>query len=124
MADLIPTTDEAAKDKDIADAAAGKRSIVHHLGPDYFEKDGLLPFFDYRPLGLKELTDGKVGSQVIRAKPGQHADAPRHTHTLEFQLWRAQAGRRLDRLSAAGNSEDFEVLEITMPTDFETTEVK
>jgi hypothetical protein len=36
----------------------------------------------------------------------------------------AQAGRPLDRLSDAGNSEDFEVLEITMPADFETTEVK
>ncbi|HEY2610982.1 MAG TPA: cupin domain-containing protein [Reyranella sp.] len=146
MADLFPTTDEAAKDKDIADAAAGKRSIVNHLGPDSFEKDGLRPFFDYRPLGLKELTDGKVGAQVIRAKPGQHADAPRHTHALEFQFIYVLKGWAIfdyegygeHRLVAGStvyqppgishkeidHSEDFEVLEITLPADFETKEVK
>src|SRR5260370_2894110 len=86
MADLFPTTDEAEKDPYIADAAAGKRSIVDHLGPDSFEKNGLRPFFEYRPLGLKERTGGKVGAHVIRARPGPHADAPRHTHTLEFQF--------------------------------------
>src|SRR5260370_7295795 len=67
-------------------ATGTKLSIVNHLGPDSFEKDGLRPFFEYRPLGLKELTGGKVGAHVIRAKPGKHADAPRHTHTLDFQF--------------------------------------
>jgi len=66
-------------------ATSTKLSIVNHLGPDSFEKDGLRPFFEYRPLGLKELTGGKVGAHVIRAKPGKHADAPRHTHTLDFR---------------------------------------
>ena len=67
-------------------ASSDRLSIVNHLGPDSFEADGLRPFFEYRPLGLKELTGGKVGAHVIRAKPGKHADAPRHTHTLEFQF--------------------------------------
>ena len=43
-------------------APAATASIVNHLGPDSFEKDGLRPFFEYRPLGLKELTGGKVGA--------------------------------------------------------------
>jgi quercetin dioxygenase-like cupin family protein len=146
MPDLFPTTDEAEKNQNIADAAAGKRSIVNHLGPDSFEKDGLRPFFEYRPLGLKELTGGKVGAHVARAKPGQHADAPRHTHTLEFQFVYVLKGWAIFDYEGYGehklvagstvyqppgiahkeidHSEDFEVLEITMPADFATNEAK
>jgi|HubBroStandDraft_3_1064219.scaffolds.fasta_scaffold25924_4 quercetin dioxygenase-like cupin family protein len=146
MPDLFPTTNEAEKDQNIADAAAGKRSIVNHLGSESFEKDGLRPSFEYRPLGLKELTGGKVGAHVIRAKPGQHADAPRHTHTLEFQFVYVLKGWAIFDYEGYGehklvagsavyqppgirhkeidHSEDFEVLEITMPADFATTEVK
>jgi quercetin dioxygenase-like cupin family protein len=146
MPDLFPTTDEAEKDQNIADAAGGKRSIVNHLGPDSFEQDGLRPSFEYRPLGLKKLTGGKVGAHVIRAKPGQHADAPRHTHTLEFQFVYVLKGWAIFDYEGYGehklvagstvyqppgirhkeidHSDDFEVLEITMPADFETTEVK
>jgi quercetin dioxygenase-like cupin family protein len=146
MPDLFPTTDEAEKDQNIADAAAGETGIVNHLGPDSFEKDGLRPFFEYRPLGLKELTGGKIGAHVIRAKPGQHADAPRHTHALEFQFVYVLKGWAIFDYEGYGehklvagstvyqppgikhkeidHSEDFEVLEITMPADFETKEVK
>jgi len=114
--------------------------------PTLFEKDGLRPFFDYRPLGLKELTDGKVGAQVIRAKPGQHADAPRHSHALEFQFIYVLRGWAIFDYEGYGehklvagsavyqppgishkeidHSEDFEALEITLPADFETKEVK
>lgn len=145
MPDLFPTTDEAHKDQDIADAAAGKTSIVNHLGPDSFEKDGLRPFFEYRPLGLKEITGGKVGALVARAKPGKHPDAPRHTHTLDFQFiyvlkgwavfeyegygeYRLEVGSTVYqppgiKHKEIAHSDDFEVLEITMPADFETKEV-
>ena len=136
MPDLFPTTEEAAQDP------AGKPGIVNHLGPDSFETDGLRPFFEYRPLGLKELTGGKVGAHVIRAKPGKHADAPRHTHALTFQFvyvlkgwaifeYEGYGEHRLEvgstvyqppgiRHKEIAHSEDFEVLEITMPADFET----
>ena len=146
MPDLFPTTDEAEKDQALADAAAGKTSIVNHLGPNSFDKDGLRPFFEYRPLGLKELTGGKVGAHVIRARPGQHADAPHHTHTLAFQFIYVLKGWAIFDYEGYGehklvagstvyqppgirhkeidHSEDFEVLEITMPADFETKELK
>ena len=141
-----PTSDEAEKDQNIADAAAGKQSIVNHVGPDSFDKDGLRPFFEYRSLGLAELTGGKVGAQVLRAKPGQHADAPRHSHTLEFQFIYVLKGWAIFDYEGYGehklvagstvyqppgishkeidHSEDFEVLEITMPADFGTKEDK
>ena len=80
MPDLFPTTEEAAQDQ------ARGIGIVNHIGPDSFKPDGLRPFFEYRKLGIEELTHGKVGAHVIRAKPGLHADAPRHTHTLDFQF--------------------------------------
>ena len=146
MADLFPTTGEAEKDQDIADAAAGKRSIVNHLSPGSFEQDGRRPFLDCRPLGLKELTGGKVGAQVIRARAGRPADAPGHAHKLEFQFIYVLKGWAIfdyegygEHKLVAGSavyqppgirhkeidrSEDFEVLEITMPADFETTEIK
>src|SRR5881394_155625 len=75
MPDLFPTTQEAEADK------AKEIGIVNHLEPD-----GLRPFFEYRKLGLEELTAGKVGAHVVRARPGYHADAPTHTHALDFQF--------------------------------------
>jgi quercetin dioxygenase-like cupin family protein len=142
MPDLFPTTDEAEKEQNVADAAAGKRGIVNHLGPDSFEKDGLRPVFECRPLGLKELTGGKVGARVIRATPGQHADAPHHAHMLDFQFIYVLKGWAIFDYEGYGEqklvvgstvyqppgirhkqiaqSDDFEVLEITMPADFET----
>jgi quercetin dioxygenase-like cupin family protein len=142
MPDLFPTTEEIKEDQAIAEAAAGGMSIVNHLGADSFEKNGLRPFFEYRPLGLKELTGGKVGAHVIRAKSGKHADAPRHTHTLDFQFVYVLKGWAIFEYEGYGthrlvegstvyqppgikhkeidHSEDFEVLEITMPADFET----
>ena len=146
MPDLFPTTDEAAKDQNVAGAKEVGIGIVNHLGPDSFEKDGLRPFFEYRPLGLDKLTAGKVGAHVIRAKPGKHADAPRHTHTLDFQFVYVLKGWAIFEYEGYGrhklvegstvyqppgikhqeidHSEDFEVLEITMPAAFETKEVK
>ena len=122
--------------------AAAKAAIVNHLGPDSFKPDGLRPFFEYRPLGIDKLTGGKVGAHVIRAKPGKHADAPRHTHALTFQFVYVLKGWAIFEYEGYGehklvagstvyqppgvrhkeidHSDDFEVLEITMPAEFET----
>jgi uncharacterized RmlC-like cupin family protein len=136
MPDLFPTTEEAEKDK------ARELGIVNHLGPESFKSDGMRPFFEYRQLGLEQLTNGRVGALVARAKPGMHPDAPRHTHTLAFQFiyvlkgWAIfdYEGHGEHRLVAGStvyqppgikhkeidHSDDFEVLEITMPAAFET----
>ena len=140
MPDLFPTTREAESE------AQKELPIVNHLGPDSFQPDGLRPFFEYRKLGIEQLTNGKVGAHVIRAKPGQHPDAPRHTHALEFQFVYVLKGWAIFEYEGYGehklvegstvyqppgikhkeiaHSDDFEVLEITMPADFATTEVK
>ena len=124
----------------------GATGVVSHLRPGSFKLDGLRPFFDYRPLGLAELTGGKVAAHVIRAKPGKHADTPRHTHALDFQSIHVLKGWAIFDYEGHGehklvtgsavypppgikhnevaHSHDFEVLEITMPADFETAAEK
>ena len=136
MPDLFPTTGEAEKDK------ALEHGIVNHLGPDSFKPDGMRPFFEYRALGLDKLTNGRVGALVARAKPGAHPDAPRHTHALDFQFIYVLKGWAVFEYEGYGehklvegstvyqppgikhqeidHSDDFEVLEITMPADFDT----
>jgi mannose-6-phosphate isomerase-like protein (cupin superfamily) len=145
MPDLFPTTKETAAEE-IKEKAAADGGIVNHLGPDSFKPDGLRPFFEYRPLGLEKLTDGKVGAHVIRARPGTHPDAPRHAHALEFQFIYVLKGWAIFEYDGHGehklvegstvfqppgimhkeiaHSDDFEVLEITMPAEFKTKAVE
>jgi quercetin dioxygenase-like cupin family protein len=140
MPDLFPTTKEAESE------AQKELPIVNHLGPGSFKPDGLRPFFEYRGLGIEALTGGKVGAHVIRAKPGHHPDAPRHSHTLDFQFVYVLKGWAIFEYEGYGehklvegstvyqppgikhkeiaHSDDFEVLEITMPAQFATTEVE
>ena len=140
MPDLFPTTQEAETEK------AKELAIVSHLGPDSFKPDGMRPFFEYRKLGLAELTNGRVGALVARARPGMQPDAPRHSHALEFQFIYVLKGWTIFEYEGYGQhklvegstvyqppgikhqqidqSDDFEVLEITMPAEFETATVE
>jgi quercetin dioxygenase-like cupin family protein len=115
---------------------------VSHLSDSRFEARGLRSFFEYRDLGIREATDGKVAAHVIRARPGEEVSGGRHHHELEFQMiyclkgWikfhyegvgevmlvpgtcvHQPPGIRHTEL---GHSEDLELLEIVMPADFET----
>ncbi len=143
MPDLFPTTEEAAKEDLKEKMVRGGPGIVDHLKPDSFQKDGLRPFFEYRQLNLTTLTDGKVGAHVIRAVPGEHPDAPRHSHALDFQFVYVLKGWAIFEYEGYGqhklvagsavyqppgvkhkeidHSDDLELLEITMPADFETS---
>ncbi len=82
---------------------------------------------------------------MIRAVPGQHPDAPRHSHALEFQFVYILKGWAIFEYEGYGqhklvagstvyqppgvkhkeidHSDDLELIEITMPADFETTVV-
>ena len=146
MPDLFPTTEEVTQEKLKDEAATSGPSIVNHVGPDSFKKDGLRPFFEYRPLGLKELTGGRVGAHVIRAVPGQHPDAPRHSHALEFQFVYVLKGWAIFEYEGYGqhklvagstvyqppgvkhkeidHSDDLELIEITSPAEFATIDVE
>jgi len=107
---------------------------------------GLRSFFEYRDLGLKEATEGRVDAHVIRSKPGAPFSGAPHRHGVTFQLvyvlkgwvefeYEGQGTVRLEpgscvhqppgiRHREVGHSEDLELLEIVMPADFETEELQ
>ncbi len=125
---------------------------VSHLRDATFESGGLRAFFEYRDLGIKAATGGRVGAQVIRGKSGGHGPGGHgpggqggtgwHRHALDVQLVYILKGWvRFDYegvgevLLEAGacvhqapgirhveiaHSDDVEILEITLPADFET----
>ena len=121
---------------------------VARVSDSKWENKGLRGFLEYRDLGVADATDGRFGANVARAVHAKKATdhAALHYHTLGFHLtfilrgWMRtyyegvgevvlQAG---DCVTYAGevvqshteHSEDFEVLQITMPADFPTVQVE
>ena len=117
---------------------------VSHARDADFER-GLRSFFEYRDLGVKRCTDGRVVAHVIRAVPGASFSGKAHLHHTTFQLvyvlkgWiefdyeehgviRLEAGSCVYqpptiRHRAVAHSDDVEMLEIVMPGNFDTEEV-
>ncbi|HYG87928.1 MAG TPA: cupin domain-containing protein [Azospirillum sp.] len=118
------------------------RFTVSHADDSPFRRDGLRPFFEYRDLGIRAATGGKVAAHVIRARPGEESLGGWHTHALDFQMvyvlkgWVkfAYEGQGEVMLRAGScvhqppgirhveiaHSDDLEMLEITLPAEFET----
>jgi quercetin dioxygenase-like cupin family protein len=106
---------------------------------------GLRSFFEYRDLGIKDATAGRVAAHVIRAVPGAPFSGTPHRHGVAFQLvyvlkgwvefeYEGQGPMRLEagacvhqppgiRHRELGHSDDLELLEIVMPADYTTQEV-
>jgi len=59
---------------------------VSHLEGSRFAKRGLRGYFEYRDLGIKRATRGRVVAHVIRARPGKapHGEWHRHDCALQF----------------------------------------
>jgi quercetin dioxygenase-like cupin family protein len=106
---------------------------------------GLRSFFEYRDLGVREATGGRVAAHVIRALPGAPFSGVPHRHGVTLQLvyvlkgwiefeYEGQGVVRLEsgscvhqppgiRHREVGHSDDVEMLEIVMPADYATVEV-
>lgn len=117
---------------------------VSHAGDARFER-GLRAFFEYRDLGIRRATQGRVEAHVIRAAAGQDFSSQPHRHDTEFQLvyvlkgwiefeYEGQGAVRLEAGSCVyqppgirhrelGHSEDVEMLEVVLPAGFTTLEV-
>jgi mannose-6-phosphate isomerase-like protein (cupin superfamily) len=117
--------------------------VSHALGAT-FER-GLRSFYEYRDLGIKGATAGRVDAHVNRAAAGTEFSSQPHLHKTSFQLvyvlkgWiefeyegqgrvRLAAGSCVHqppeiRHREVGHSEDIEMLEIVLPAGFETEEV-
>ncbi|WP_416546322.1 cupin domain-containing protein [Limnohabitans sp. DCL3] len=118
--------------------------VVTHAKDAQFER-GLRSFFEYRDLGLKAATQGRVTASVIRAAAGHEFSSQPHLHHTEFQLvyvlkgwiefeYEGQGVVRLEAGSCVhqppeirhrelGHSEDLELLEVVLPADFDTVTV-
>ena len=119
--------------------------VVSHAHDATFQR-GLRSFFEYRDLGIKHATDGRVDAHVIRAAEGTEFSSQPHLHQTIFQLvyvlkgwiefeYEGQGKVRLEagscvyqppgiRHREVGHSEDVEVLEIVLPANFKTEEVE
>ena len=106
---------------------------------------GLRSFFEYRDLGIRQATQGRVAAHVIRAAAGQAFSSQPHRHDTEFQLvyvlkgwiefeYEGQGAVRLVagscvyqppgiRHTELGHSDDVEMLEVVLPAGFATEEV-
>jgi quercetin dioxygenase-like cupin family protein len=120
----------------------GQKFSVSHLGESQFRTDGLRPFFEYRDLGIKNATGGRVLAHVIRARPGVEMTPQRHHHEVQFQMvyvlkgWvrfhyegvgevTLRAGTCVNqppgiKHTELGHSDDLELIEIVSPADFQT----
>ena len=118
--------------------------VVSHADAAQFDR-GLRSFYEYRDLGLKGATAGRVDAHVIRAAAGTEFSSQPHLHHTTFQLdyvlkgWiefeyegqgvvRLEAGSCVHqppgiRHREVGHSADIEMLEVVMPAGFETVEV-
>ena len=116
-----------------------------HAKDAVFKDGGLRSCFAYRDLGIRKATGGRAMAHVIRAKPGAHGGFGWHKHALEFQMYyvlkgwvkfrydgvgevTARAGSCVNqppgiRHAEVAHSNDLELIEITLPADFKTTEV-
>lgn len=117
------------------------KAFASHAKGAQWEK-GLRPYFVYRDLGIQDATEGKVLAHVIRADQSCEGPMGYHSHALNFQMnYLLKGWARLDfedigevRVEAGDAwyqppgikhevleySDDFEVIEITMPAEFPT----
>jgi mannose-6-phosphate isomerase-like protein (cupin superfamily) len=123
------------------------RPVVRHLKARDFKGGGLRSFFQYRDLGIRKATRGRVLAHVIRATPskkrgGHVPGSGAHTHALDFQMVYVLKGRVRFEYEGYGqvtlkagsavyqppgirhreiwHSPDIEMIEITMPARFAT----
>jgi len=126
-----------------ASGARAKSFSVSHLAKAKFEKRGLRNYFEYRDLGIRRATRGKLVAHVIRARPGKAPHGEWHMHDCRAQFvyvlkgWvRFEYEGVGEVLMKAGScfyqpprirhreiahSKNVELLEIVAPADFKTT---
>ena len=119
---------------------------VSHLKNSSFVKRGLRGYFEYRDLGIKRATAGKLVAHVIRARPGKAPHGEWHWHDCKLQFVYVLKGWVLFEYEGVGkimmkagscfyqpprirhrelrHSSDIEMLEIVSPASFKTAEAK
>jgi len=126
--------------------AAARRFSVSHRKRSKFVQRGLRGYFEYRDLGIKRATRGKVVAHVIRARPGKAPHGEWHMHDCDAQFVYVLKGWVEFEYEGVGkvtmragscfyqpprirhreirHSKDIEMLEVVAPADFETLDAK
>ncbi len=122
---------------------AAQTFVASHAKDSAFEA-GLRSFFEYRDLGVAKATGGKYHAHVIRARKATTEGTGGHSHDVDFQIVYVLKGWARFFYEGEGEvlvepgslvlqppgikhdllecSDDLEMLEVTSPADFETTE--
>ena len=125
---------------------AARRFSVSHRKSSKFVRRGLRGYFEYRDLGIKRATRGKVVAHVIRARPGKAPHGEWHRHDCDAQFVYVLKGWVEFEYEGVGkvtmrtgscfyqpprirhreirHSKDIEMLEVVAPADFETLDAK
>jgi len=126
-------------------AKAKQKFSASHAKGAVYKSGGLRSCFEYRDLGIRAATGGFAMAHLIRAKKGAHGGFGWHKHGLKFQMYYVLRGWVKftydgvgEVVSRAGtcvlqppgirhaeldHSDDLELLEVTLPAEFKTTEV-
>ena len=122
------------------------RFAVSHRAKSKFVPRGLRNYFEYRDLGIRRATRGKVVAHVIRARPGKAPHGQWHRHRCELQFVYVLKGWAVFEYEGVGrvrmkagscfyqppgirhreisHSRDLELIEIVAPADFRTQDAK
>ena len=119
----------------------------HHRAKDNpFVSGGLRVYREYRDLGIGDVTDGRVHAHIIRTtKPCPKDGSGMHYHDVDFQMVMVLKGSSRVWFEGQGEvtfeegdcwiqppgikhnvlyySEDYELLELTLPEKYETVQV-
>jgi quercetin dioxygenase-like cupin family protein len=120
----------------------GAKFAVSHRRNARFKKRGLRTYFEYRDLGIKRATRGKVVAHVIRARPGKAPHGQWHRHDCKVQFVYVLKGSAVFEYEGIGrvtmkagscfyqppgirhreirHSRDLEMIEIVAPAIFKT----
>jgi quercetin dioxygenase-like cupin family protein len=121
--------------------------VVNRAKDNPFQGGGLRAYRAYRDLGVAGATGGKVHAHIIRTTaPCPEGGSGLHYHDLEFQMVFMLKGRSRVWFEGQGEvefeagdcwiqpprikhnvlwySDDFEVLEVTLPAEYETVAVE
>jgi quercetin dioxygenase-like cupin family protein len=119
------------------------RFVTNHLGSESFQRsEGPRAFLEYRDLGVVDATDRRIQVQVVRTNGPCEESTGWHYHDLEFQFvyvlngwvrtvlegygeFLMEPGDAMTvpprlKHDVTGFSDEFEVLEINVPADFDT----
>jgi quercetin dioxygenase-like cupin family protein len=128
-------------------ATIPSKFVVNKARDNPFRREGLRAYREYRDLGVAGATGGAVHAQIVRTTtPCPPGGSGMHYHDLDFQMVFCLKGRSRVWFEGQGEvefeagdswiqpprirhnvlyySEDYEVLEITMPAVYETVPVK